>query len=132
MVKENINVDCDEFYQRLELAKNWVNNYGMDYQVNLLENKNCEYFNLLNETEKSWLGKTILLLEHDYVSTDELQTALYDVVKNGSLFDKELKLTQKRYFQILYNMLLGLDQGPKLGLFLMAFSKDKIINLLKF
>ena len=33
-----------------------------------------------------------------------------------------LKNAQKRYFQILYNMLLGLDQGPKLGLFLMALN----------
>ena len=64
------------------------------------------------------------------LTTDELQTALYSVVKDGVLVDKELKQTQKRYFQILYNMLLGKDQGPKLGLFLMAIDKKKIKSLL--
>ena len=58
------------------------------------------------------------------------KTALYSVVKDGVLADKELKQTQKRYFQILYNMLLGKDQGPKLGLFLMAIDKEKITSLL--
>ena len=52
------------------------------------------------------------------------------MVKDGVLVDKELKQAQKRYFQILYNMLLGLDQGPKLGLFLMAVDKEKIKSLL--
>ena len=52
------------------------------------------------------------------------------IVTTTYLADKELKQTQKRYFQILYNMLLGKDQGPKLGLFLMAIDKQKIKNLL--
>ena len=43
---------------------------------------------------------------------------------------KLLKTWQKRYFRILYNMLLGLDQGPKLGLFLMAIDKDIIKKLI--
>ena len=62
----------------------------------------------------------------------KLQTILYDVVKDGVLADKELKQVQKRYFQILYNMLLGVDQGPKLGLFLMAIKKENIIELLQY
>ena len=70
------------------------------------------------------------LLNEEFKTTDELQTALYSVVKDGVLVDKELKQTQKRYFQILYNMLLGKDQGPKLGLFLMAIDKGKIKSLL--
>ena len=44
--------------------------------------------------------KTIDLLNEEFKTTDELQTALYSVVKDGVLADKELKQTQKRYFQI--------------------------------
>lgn len=128
--KEDINVNTKEFNQRLELATNWVNNYGADYQVNLLNERNNEYYKSLNSLEKEWLANTILLLEENFKSTNDLQTALYDVVKDGILADKELKQAQKRYFQILYNMLLGLDQGPKLGLFLMAIDKEKIKALL--
>lgn len=128
--KEEINVNTKEFNQRLELATNWVNNYGADYQVNLLNEKNNKFYESLSDLEKEWLANTILLLEENFKSTNDLQTALYDVVKDGILADKELKQAQKRYFQILYNMLLGTDQGPKLGLFLMAIDKEKIKALL--
>ncbi len=128
--KENIDVNSKEFTERLELATNWVKEYGSNYQVNLLEKRNDEYYESLTDIEKEWLHKTINLLNEDYQTTDDLQTALYGVVKDGVLADKELKQTQKRYFQILYNMLLGKDQGPKLGLFLMAINKQKIIELL--
>ena len=124
--KESIDVNTKEFAERLELAKNWVKEYGADYQVNLLNERNNEFYEKLSDLEKEWLSKTIDLLNEEFKTTDELQTALYSVVKDGVLVDKELKQTQKRYFQILYNMLLGKDQGPKLGLFLMAIDKEKI------
>ena len=130
--KDGIDTNCKEFNNRLELARFWVTNYGVDYQVHILENKNYEYYNSLNNLEKEWLSSTIKLLDNDFNSTDELQTALYDVVKDGILVDKKLKQTQKRYFQILYNMLLGKDMGPKLGLFLMAVNKNMIKDLLLF
>ena len=128
--KESIDVNTKEFDERLELAKNWVKEYGADYQVNLLNERNNEFYETLSDLEKEWLSKTIALLNEEFKTTDELQTALYSVVKDGVLVDKELKQTQKRYFQILYNMLLGKDQGPKLGLFLMAIDKEKIKSLL--
>ena len=128
--KESIDVNTKEFVERLELAKNWVKEYGADYQVNLLNERNNEFYETLSDLEKEWLSKTIDLLNEEFKTTDELQTALYSVVKDGVLVDKELKQTQKRYFQILYNMLLGKDQGPKLGLFLMAIDKKKIKSLL--
>lgn len=130
LIKEEINVESNEFLERLERSKYWVDNYGIDYQVRLLESRNNDYYNSLNDLERSWLNKTIALLDIDFSTTNELQTVLYDVVKDGVLEGNELKTRQKRYFQILYNMLLGLDQGPKLGLFLMAIDKDKIRELL--
>ncbi len=128
--KEDIDVSSKEFKNRLELAFNWVTNYGLDYQVKLLEVKNKEFYDSLTSLEKEWVEKTISLLNINYETTNDLQTALYDVVKNGILKDEELKKSQKRYFQILYNMLLGQDKGPKLGLMLMAFNREKVQDLL--
>ena len=99
-------------------------------QENLLDERNNTYYESLNDLEKEWLKKTIVLLDDEYETTDDLQTVLYGVVKDGALADKELKQTQKRYFQILYNMLLGEDKGPKLGLFLSAVDKERIKELL--
>ena len=128
--KESIDVNSKEFDQRLSLAEYWVKEYGRDYQVNLLSERNNEFYESLADIEKEWLARTITLLDKEYATTDDLQTALYGVVKVDVTDEKVLKQTQKRYFQILYNMLLGKDQGPKLGLFLMAIDKEKITNLL--
>ena len=128
--KEGINVNTKMFNQRLERATYWVKNYGADYQINLLTKRNNKYYESLNNLEKEWLKRTISLLDNKFETTNDLQTALYNVVKDDVLATKELKKTQKRFFQIIYNMLLGSDQGPKLGLFLMAIDKEKIKSLL--
>ena len=132
LLKEQIDINDEQFYNRLKMAEYWVNNYGEDYQVNLLKEKNVDFYNTLSSVEKEWVNRTTELLSYSYNTTDELQTALYDVVKDGLLVDKDLKQAQKRYFQILYNLLLGIDQGPKLGLFLMAIDNNKIKELLEF
>ena len=132
LTKEDVDINSEQFNSRLKRATYWVNNYGVDYQVGLLDSNNITYYENLNDVEKCWLEKTVNLLDNVFNKTDELQTALYDVVKDGILADKELKQAQKRYFQILYNMLLGKDQGPKLGLFLMAIDKERIKELLTY
>lgn len=130
LAKDGIDCESEYFYERLERAKYWVETYGVDYQIKLLEEKNLDYYNSLTNEEKSWIEKTIDIMDKDYQSSDDLQTDLYAVVKDGKLADNELKTVQKRYFQILYNLLLGLDKGPKLGLFLSAISKENIKKLL--
>ena len=132
MKKENADPNSSFYKERLKRAKFWVENYGAEYQVNLLTEKNTEFYNTLSSEEKSWVKKTLSLLDRDYATSDDLQTALYEVVKYLNLEPQELKKTQKRYFEILYNLLLGKDQGPKLGIFLMAVGKEKLTNLFTF
>ena len=132
MEKEGIDTSSKQYHERLERAKFWVENYGEEYQVNLLKEKNVEFYESLNEEEKSWVAKTVELINGSYNSTDELMTELYSVVKYLNLEPQDLKKTQKRFFEILYTLLLGQKQGPKLGLFLLAVNKDKLESLLKF
>ena len=54
----------------------------------------------------------------------------YAVVKTPDLNPEDLKKIQKRYFEILYNLLLGESRGPKLGLFLTALGKETVTKLL--
>lgn len=132
MQKENTDTSSPYYKERLEKAKHWVENYGKEYQVNLLNEKNVEFYNTLSDEEKSWLKKTIEIVNRDFASTDELQTELYAVVKYLTDDPQILKKTQKRYFEILYNLLLGKGQGPKLGIFLMAVPKQTLVSLLSF
>lgn len=132
MEKENINTQSSYYFERLSRAKYWVENYGKEYQVNLLTEPNTEFYNTLNETEKVWIEKTLQILDKEFSTSDQLQTEIYDVVKYLSLEPQELKKYQKRFFEILYNLLLGKNQGPKLGIFLLAVNKEILKNLLTF
>ncbi len=132
LTKEGVDTKTVQYKERLERAKFWVENYGTDYQVNVLSTPNIEYYNTLNVTEKEWLTKTVELLKADYETTTDLQNTLYAVVKTPDLDEAALKQVQKRYFEILYQFLLGTSKGPKLGLFLTAIGKEKATMLLKF
>jgi len=132
MKKENADPSSPYYKERLEKAKYWVENYGKEYQVNLLGEKNIEFYNTLSSEEKSWLDKTLEIMGTNFNSSDELQTELYAVVKYVTEDPQLLKKTQKRYFEILYNLLLGKSQGPKLGIFLLAVGKENLERLLKF
>ena len=132
MERENTDIHSKYYHERLEKAKHWVENYGKEYQVNLLSEKNVEFYNTLSEDEKSWVNKTIELISGSYNNSDELMTELYGVVKYLNIEPQDLKKVQKRFFEILYNLLLGDKQGPKLGIFLMAVPNEKLISLLKF
>jgi len=130
--KENIDCDNLNFNVRLNLAKHWIENYGSDYQVKLLSEPNKEFYDNLSDLEKKWIKMTIDILSSDYSASDDLQTALYAVVKGDVENPEELKQVQKKYFQTLYNLLLGLDKGPKLGLLLLALPKKELIRMLDF
>ncbi len=132
MVKENINTKTNYYKERLARAKYWVQNYGKDYQVNLLPKRNIEFYNTLNNEEKLWVKKTISLLDKEYLTSDELQTEVYSIVKYLGAEGPELKKQQKRYFEILYNLFLGKSQGPKLGIFLLAVDSNKLKSLITF
>lgn len=132
MEKENIDTNSKYYAERLQRARFWVENYGAEYQVNLLKEQNTEFYNSLNNEEKSWVAKTLDILAKEYATSDDLQTELYAVVKYLNLEPQDLKKTQKRYFEILYNLLLGSKQGPKLGIFLQAISYETLTSLLKF
>ena len=132
MEKENVDTTTNYYKERLTRAKHWVEFYGKEYQVNLLADKNEEYYNTLSEEEKTWVAKTLKIACQDYSTSDELQTEIYGVVKYLNLEPQELKKCQKRFFEILYNLLLGKSQGPKLGIFLLAINKETLTKLLTF
>lgn len=56
---------------------------------------------------------------------------MYAIVKNEIEDSKEIKNKQRRYFQILYNLILGKENGPKMGLLLSAMDYNVISSKLE-
>lgn len=128
--KENIDCESIYFQHRLLRAISWLEKYS-DTRINVLDEFNYEYYDSLTDEEKNWIKKTINILKNNYETTQELQVALYSVVKDEIDSPKELRNKQRRYFQIIYNLILGKDNGPKMGLLLSAMEYDVVVSKLQ-
>lgn len=128
--KENIDCTSPHFHSRLFRAINWLEKYN-NSKLHILEKFNEDFFNGLSDLEKEWIFKTINVLQKkDYENIQELQNELYSIVKEAESDTALIKRNQKRYFQIIYNMIIGQNKGPKLGLLLSALDDNQINELL--
>lgn len=125
----------EQFADRLDRAKFWLEQCAPD-QVNRLNTyRNWEVYNELTDEEKEEVHRL-----HDYLATqeytlDELNTAIYAIP--AELFglsrdSKELKEKQSAFFRNVYRLLIGKEKGPRLYLFLYAIEKERYLNLLDF
>lgn len=126
------NVDCSTIYfeSRLQRAKNWLTKYN-NSKISILDEFNQEYYDTLNEEEKQWIDETVIVLSNEYETTQALQERLYDIVKKYSTDPKQVKEKQRRYFTVIYNMILGKDSGPKMGLLLSAIDYNVLVSKLQ-
>lgn len=119
----------EQIQNRFEKIKYWLENYSPESINKLLETKNTEFYSTLSEEEKSWVSRLAQEMESRDLTAEEMQSLLYDIPKINGEPDKT---RQKRFFEIVYNLLLGKNKGPRLYLFLIAVNKDNILNLIKF
>ena len=79
------------------------------------------------DEERTALEDLLTTLEglEDGLSASDLQTEIFTIGKK--YYDKDLK----SWFKTLYQVLLGQDQGPRMGSFIALYGKDETINLIK-
>ena len=126
---------AEQFADRLDRAKFWLEQCAPDQVNRLRTTRNWEVYNALDENEK----KTIELL-HAYIAKggytlDELNTELYAIPKTvygTEMTDKELKGLQGAFFRNVYKLLIDKEKGPRLYLFLYAIESEKYVGLLDF
>ena len=126
---------AEQFADRLDRAKFWLEQCAPDQVNRLRTTRNWEVYNALDENEK----KTIELL-HAYIAKggytlDELNTELYAIPKTvygTEMTDKELKGLQGAFFRTVYKLLIDKEKGPRLYLFLYAIESEKYVGLLDF
>jgi len=125
----------EEFADRLDRAKFWLEQCAPD-QVNRLEpRRNWAVYETLDEKEKEEIRLLHEYLSGDGYTLDELNTAIYAIpakvygVEQG---DKALRPLQTVFFQNVYKLLIGREKGPRLYLFLYAIEKSRYLGLLDF
>ncbi len=126
---------AEQFADRLDRAKYWLEQCAPDQVNRLRKTRNFEVFETLNDDEK----REIALL-HEYIAKggytlDELNTQLYAIPKQvfgEDRPDKELKGLQGTFFKNVYRLLIDKERGPRLYLFLFAIDPEKYVGLLDF
>ena len=125
----------DDFADRLERAKFWLEQCSPENVNKLRTTRNWELYNEMTEVEKKQIALLHEYLSGDGYSLDDLNAELYAIPKKtagGELSDKELKGIQGQFFKNVYRLIIDKERGPRLYLFLFAVDKESYLRLLDF
>ena len=125
----------EEFKERLERARFWLEQCSPESVNKLRLTRNFEIYETLDEQEKQAVKMLFEYLSTDGYSLDDLNAELYAIPKRiygEDLDQKTLKGIQGKFFKNVYNLLIDKDQGPRLYLFLYAVEKENYVKLLDF
>ena len=125
----------EQFADRLDRAKFWLEQCAPDQVNKLRATRNFDVYNELDEKEKAAIAALYDYMANATYTLDELNAELYAIPKKiyPEITDqKELKGIQGKFFKTVYKLLIDKEQGPRLYLFLYAIEKDRFIHLLDF
>ena len=126
----------EEFSELFEKAKFWLKTCSPESEYIILKKRNWKYWRTMAEPERACVRAL-----HDYIAAggytlDSLQSELYAIPKQvfpDKAEDKNaLKQVQSKFFQDVYNLILGRDRGPRLYLYLFAVDAERYLRLLDF
>ncbi|OKH97411.1 lysine--tRNA ligase [Streptomyces sp. CB02923] len=128
--------DLDETRPRLDKAEYWINTQVPAEQRTIVRDEPDTA--LLGSLDEQGRESLRLLLDglDDHWSLDGLTTLVYGVpkIQAGLTPDAkptpELKVAQRSFFALLYNLLVGRDTGPRLPTLLLAVGADRVRKLL--
>ncbi|MDE5654025.1 MAG: lysine--tRNA ligase [Clostridia bacterium] len=125
----------EEFKDRLERARYWLEKCSPKDMNKLRTARNWEVYETLNEQEKQEIAQLYDYLKNSTYDLSELQTELYAIpkrVRSLTTEDKELKACQGAFFKNVYKLLIDKEKGPRLYLFLYAIDSSNYLPLLDF
>ncbi len=125
----------EQFSERLDKAKYWLENCAPDQVNRLREGRNWEVYEALNEAQKAEIKALFEYISAGGYDLDDLNKKLYAIPKeiNGEdLDEKALKGIQGAFFKNVYKLLIDKEKGPRLYLFLFAIDPKRYVGLLDF
>jgi lysyl-tRNA synthetase, class I len=102
-----------ELQKRVEYALNWTKDFDE------IKESNVE----LSVTERKAIVELVMKLETE-VDADAIQNAIFNSAKDNSL-------KPGAFFKVLYQVLMGATQGPRLGPYVLTMGKQNVIAALQ-
>ena len=125
----------EEFKDRLERAKFWLEKCSPQDVNKLRLSRNWSVYETLDELEKKEIAELYSYIKNGGYDLSQLQTELYAIpkrIRNLTIEDKQLKAYQGAFFKNVYKLLINKERGPRLYLFLFAIDPAKYSALLDF
>jgi lysyl-tRNA synthetase, class I len=126
----------DEVRPRLDCAQAWVTGYvPLQDRTQVRDQPDYDALAALTESERDAIKLLINGMADDW-SLEGLTTLLYGIPKlqRGLPISapptQELKTSQRAWFILLYQLLIGKDTGPRLPTLLLALGPDRVRSLL--
>ncbi len=121
--KENktiINESRKKLLEKIKLSSNWTDNVVNEEktELNLTEIHKNILLQLLEELEK-FKGK-----EHLEDSPQNLQSRIFEIARNNGI-------EPKKFFKLLYNILINTDRGPRIGNYIMDLGIERASMIIK-
>jgi lysyl-tRNA synthetase class 1 len=102
----------DDLHQRIEYARNWARDF--------LEIKETKVE--LTGQEVSAVQRLMQVLQTE-TDENQIQSAIFNIAR-------EHNIKPRQFFRILYMILLGVPEGPRLGPYIVAMGRQNVINAL--
>ena len=103
----------DNLKQRISYALNWISDFSEITEKALK----------LNEQEENAVEDLIIALQPQ-MDEDSIQSIIFNIARQH-------KIKPGKFFKLVYMILLGSPQGPRLGPYVLAMGKENVIGALK-
>ena len=108
-----IEKDSEDYERRIEYALNWAQDYPEIKETTIK----------ITAKETAALKELIQTLQVEE-KEDQIQGTIFNIARKH-------EVKPSRFFQILYTILLGVPQGPRLGPYVIAMGRQNVIEALK-
>ncbi|HDR8064186.1 lysine--tRNA ligase [Bacillus thuringiensis] len=109
----------------------WIKNWYPQKAISVNNNKDMEYYNSLNETQKNWLEQLCSIIRtNSNLSDDQMMENLYAICHNED--KKIMRANQKLLFSMVYKLVLNSTNGPRLPILIKTIGSNKLLSLLDF
>ena len=125
----------EQFADRLERAKFWLEQCAPEQVNRLRQTRNFTVYSALDDKEKEAIAELHAYIAKGGYTLDELNAELYAIPKRvwgEELEQKVLRGLQGKFFRTVYQLLIDKETGPRLYLFLYAIESERYVGLLDF
>ncbi len=118
--KNPSNREMEKLETRVELARNWVNEFAPDSMKFNLKKKTPDI--KLGEKQRRFLGILSEEIKKGEWNAVDLHNKIYEISR------EEADLEPKKAFQAIYKVLLGDSEGPKAAKFILSLDVDFVVK----